>query len=242
MGVKIQKGFTIIELVLFLGITGLVMGVLLVGVGGSLNRERYRDAVTSFQDYLQGQYNLVTNVNNSRDATDPCVGGKIEVGGTADAGRGTSDCTVVGRVIYSSDNGESVSSSQVYATVDAATLSGVDDVQLLQNANLIASPAREEYTIGWTTTLVNQRPDESLSKFSILIVRVPTNGLVHTYMLPDTGKTPAAIVGNQIPTGGLHICVDNSMFVTGGIGRTGVILARDAANSGGVQFASETDC
>ena len=242
MGVKTQKGFTIIELVLFLGITGLVMGVLLVGVGGSLNRERYHEATAGFQDYLQGQYNLVANVNNSREATDVCTGGAIVVGGTADAGRGTSDCTIVGRVIYSSDDGESVSSAQVYATTDVSQLSGSDDVQLLKDAKLIVSPTQDSYTIGWGTRIVKPRPDDSVSAFSILIVRMPTTGLVHTYALEQANRPPATIVGNQIADNGLHLCVDNSMFVTNGVGRVGAILAKNAANSSGVLFASETDC
>jgi type II secretory pathway pseudopilin PulG len=242
MGVKINKGFTIIELVLFLGITGLVMGVLLAGVGGSLNRERYRDAVSSFQNYLQGQYNLVNNVNNSRDATEICSGGKIIADATGDSGRGTSDCTIVGRVIYSSADGESLTSAQVYATVDASTLAGDNDVQVLNDAKLTASPHLEPFTPGWSTRIVDPKPDDAISVFSILIVRMPTNGLVHTYAVNQTNAKPAAIVGNQIPTTGLHMCVDNSMFTATGVGRVGVTLARDAVNSSGVQFASEDQC
>lgn len=242
MGVKTHKGFTIIELVLFLGITGLVMAVLLVGVGSSLSRERYRDAVSSFQDYMQGQYNLVANVNNYREPTDICQGGKIVTSPNPDTGRGTSDCTIVGRVIYSTDGGDSVNSAQVYATTDVAQLSGDDDVQVLNNAHLIASPTLEPYNIGWSATLVDPRPGDLLSVFSILIVRMPTTGLIHTYALAQANQTPAALVGAQITQGGLHICVNNSQFVANSAGRVGIIIAPDAVNSSGVQLASEDQC
>lgn len=242
MGVKIHRGFTIIELVLFLGITGLVMGVLLVGVGSSLNRERYRDAVTSFENYLQGQYNLVSNVNNSHEPNEVCMDGKIVINDSTNSNPGTSDCTIVGRVIYSSADGESLSSAQVYATVDASTLGGNDDNQVLAKAKLTASPHFDTFVPGWGVSIVDPRPRDVVSEFSILIVRMPTNSLVHTYAVNRTNVAPADIVGNQIADGGLHLCVNNSMFVANGVGRVGMIIAKDAINSGGVSFASESEC
>lgn len=241
MGIKKRNGFTIIESMLFLGLTGLVMAVLLVGIGTSLNTQRYKDAAFSFQDYLRGQYNLVTNVNNTRNAEDVCQGGVIVVGGTADAGPGTSDCTIIGRIIHSSADGMSIDSSQVYATVDVASLSGTD-VAVLQAANLIASPTVDTYKLGWGTRVVNPRPDDSVAAFSILIVRMPTNGLIHTYALSSQGKPAVDIIGNAIPSPGLTLCVDNGDFSATGAGRIGAILTPDATNSSGVLFAEESQC
>jgi type II secretory pathway pseudopilin PulG len=235
MGAKTHKGFTIIESVLFLGVTGIIMAVLLVGVGGTLNRERYKDAVSSFQNYLQGQYNLVSNVNNSRPNTEVCQGGQIKVG--LDGGKGTSDCTIVGRVIHSSASGDMLTSAQVYATVDASALVGATDAAILNSAQLITSPTVDTFAMGWGTKLV--KPDSSVRTFSILIVRMPTSGLIHTYVLEQANQPPVAIIGNSED---LSMCVDNSMFVTGGVGRVGVILTKDAINSSGVQFLTEDKC
>jgi type II secretory pathway pseudopilin PulG len=240
MGIRVAKGFSIIEVILFLGITGLVMAVLLAGVGTALNRERYHDAVNSFQDYLQGQYSLAANVNNSRESTTICKDGKIIVDGTADMGRGTSDCTIVGRVLYSTSDGRSVNSAQVYATVDAADLSGDDDAQVLRDAKLAVSPEVENFIIGWSTELVPQG-GSSPSVFSILIVRTPTNGQIHTYVLSETDKDPADIVGNVAAAPGLRICVSNPGLMSGN-GRTGITLTPDAVNSSGVLFAKESEC
>lgn len=243
MGAKKYRGFTIVESVLFLGVTGVIMAVLLVGVGGTLNRERYKDATSSLQDYFRGQYNLVANVNNSRRATDVCQGGQIIIGGAADSGRGTSDCTIVGRIIHSSPTGDKITSSQVYATVDAALITGTDDESVLDAALLTANPTKETYTLGWGTRVVKPRPDDTtVQGFSILIVRVPTSGLIRTYAMNQTNRTPAEVVGNAIPTTGLAMCVDNSMFVSGRVGRVGVLLAKDAVNSSGVQFLTEDKC
>ncbi len=240
------KGFTIIESMLFLGVTGLIMTVMLTGVSVSLNRERYKDAVNSFTDYMQGQYNLVANVNNSRNPDEICTGGSIVVGGVTDAGRGTSDCTIVGRVIHMNTDGTAATSAQVYATVDAATLPlnpGDSDEKVLQDANLIASPTKDEYTLPWSTRLVEPAPNSATPNvFSMLIVRMPTTGLLHTYAVSAVNQSPAAIIGGSIPSDGLPLCVDPSGLLTGGVGRVGVIVAPDAANSAGVKFLSEGTC
>ena len=241
MGVKKHKGFTIIESMLFLGVTGVVMAVLLVGVGGALNRERYKEAVSSFQDYMQGQYNLAMNVNNSRPNTDVCKNGQIVVGGGSE-GRGTSDCTIVGRVIHSTANGDAITSAQVYATADVSALTGGNDAAILNSALLISSPVVETYKMAWGTRVVRPKPNDTVLPFSILIVRMPTTGLVHTYGIQQLDKTPAAIVGSQLPSAGLAMCVDNSMFTAGGVGRVGALLSQDAVNSSGVKFLTEDKC
>jgi type II secretory pathway pseudopilin PulG len=239
MGIRVAKGFSIIEVILFLGVTGLIMAVLLTGVSVALNRERYHDAVNSFQDYLQGQYNLVANVNNSRANTDICKNGKIVVGGGTDNGRGTSDCTIVGRVLYSTVDGRSIDSAQVYATVDAANLSGGDDAQVLRDAKLTVSPQVDNFVIGWSTQLVSG--DGSLLPFSILIARTPTSGQIHTYAISKADQAPIDIIGHVSASPGFLMCVSNPGLMPGAV-RTGVILAPDAVNSSGVLFAPESDC
>ncbi|MFZ1258038.1 MAG: hypothetical protein WAQ25_01050 [Candidatus Saccharimonas sp.] len=240
MGVKSVKGFSIIEVILFLGITGIIMAVLLGGITVALNRERYRDATNSFHDYMQGQYNSATNVNNTRANTEVCKSGAILQDSTADTGRGTSDCTIVGRVIYGAADGASVSTAAVYATVDAATLSGDDDVAVLQAAKLIASPTRETFTIGWDTTLV-QKKSSNINVFSMLIVRSPTNGTVHTYISTDAEAAPKDIIGKVVPSEGYVICVENAGLLRGST-KTGVTITAHAVNSSGVVFAPESEC
>ncbi len=102
MGNRYNQGFTIIEVVLFLAITGLLMAGILGNISGSLNTQRYRDGVELTRDKIAAQYNKVYSLTNDYEVDslgepklqndDPCVpGGKIY--------RGTSECLYVGRLI-----------------------------------------------------------------------------------------------------------------------------------------------
>lgn len=105
-----HKGFTIIEAMLFLAISGFLAIALLVGAGGAIQRQQYRDSVQSFADFLKGEYDRVINVENDRGlATCPLGGGASH--------RGQSSCLIVGRVVTAdaSHQGREYSSFPVYA-------------------------------------------------------------------------------------------------------------------------------
>lgn len=65
--IKIEKGFTIIEVSIFLGITGLMLIGLLAGVGIRVATQRYNDAVQDAEEFFRSVYSEVINVQNSRE-------------------------------------------------------------------------------------------------------------------------------------------------------------------------------
>lgn len=240
---KPQGGFTIIEVMLFLAVSGLIMLVVLTGVATGINRERYRDAVNSYLDFWQGQYNSATNVVNNRDIQNPCVGGRIVQDGSeaADSSKGVSDCTIVGRVIYSSADGKSVTSSAVYATVDARTLPvnpDDTDAEVLASAGLVIGMQPEMRQLNWDARLVDAKSGTG-HIFSILIVRMPTSGAMRTFVTTNPNLSPAQIVApsqTYVDTDFI-MCVDPVGLVA--TPTVGVKLSRDAVNSSGVTLAGD---
>ncbi|MDX1765794.1 MAG: prepilin-type N-terminal cleavage/methylation domain-containing protein [Candidatus Saccharimonadales bacterium] len=59
--VKNQKGFTIIEVILFLAITGLVLVIGFAGIGGRSAAVQHTDSIRSLDAFLQSQLNEVFN-------------------------------------------------------------------------------------------------------------------------------------------------------------------------------------
>src|SRR5688500_5854731 len=101
MNIKMHPGFTIIETMLFLGISGLLLVMLLAGTTVTIQRQRYSDSINSTQSLFQRQFNEAMNVTNAREGKELCNASNFIVP-TDDASaeaRGTSDCLVLGKAI-----------------------------------------------------------------------------------------------------------------------------------------------
>lgn len=239
MGKTKTEGFTLIEVILFLAISALMMVGVFVGVSGSINRQRYDDASATFLDFMQSQYNLVDNVRNNRPDNRSCNSGGIN--SSSDDGRGTSDCTVVGRLIKSTD-GKNITSRPVYSHSDppesATTESEVLDGLILKEAPNNLTNDDEDFTLAWQTQVYTDKDNKETSRrFAVLIVRLPTNGLIRTYIAHNT--TNLSDFWNSSILSPLNICVETSGLT--GAPATGVAVFRYASNSNGVQFIPAGD-
>jgi type II secretory pathway pseudopilin PulG len=237
-----HTGFTIVEVMLFLGITGLIMGFMLTGMGTQLNQRRYQDATNSLVSYIQGEYSQVANVNNSRAELDANIASCTTNGNVA----GTSDCAIVGRVLHAGlvDGGdtESIRSSWVVSTVDVAKLnSGSSSEAILQDSQLTTLSGEDTYALQWGTRLV--RPTAQPATFTMLIVRVPTTGLLRTYVNTALDMQPSQIVSatDNIDTD-FNLCVDPSGLLGGVTEPAGARVIHNATSSSGVSFMNQGEC
>jgi type II secretory pathway pseudopilin PulG len=238
MSIKRQTGFTIVEVMLFLGITGLIMAFMLNGVGSQLNERRYQDATNSLVSFMQNQYNLVANVNNSR--------AKGVSFGSCDTSHvaGTSDCTVVGRILHAGSldgDTQQITSSWVIATKDVAAL--IDSVHVLQDAELVAATDVDTYDVAWGTKLVKAADHTQPLSLTVLIVRIPTTGIVHTYINPGRNISPSDIIAAaDNVTSDFRLCVDPVGLLNASADPAGVMIRKDATNTSGVEFVPQGKC
>lgn len=203
MGSRFSSGFTIIELMLFLAITGLLIAGILTNAANSLNDQHYRDGVESLRNKISAQYAKVYSLTNSSQAgsgenLDPCD----DANGTAL--RGTSDCLYVGRLVelFPGDNMSrlritpvvaeqrpEIDMGQYYANqqsgAGSATDGGVSAIharyrvfQHTGNAALV-----EEDQLDWGLAAVPPGGSNSMMRVSLLIMRSPVDGTVQTYNL-----------------------------------------------------------
>lgn len=186
---RTKRGFTIIEVSLFLALSGFLMVGLMVGTNFSISRQRYNDSVNSFGEFLRGIYSDVVNVSNDEPlseepgrTTTAIYGKYISIGETDE--NGVFDGTlhvydVVGYAISSS----SASTSRV---IDALRADNVD-INIFDDSGCTYASACQNkfyrhvtYSIPWDATI--EKADGSLFKGGILVVRSPITGGIRTYI------------------------------------------------------------
>jgi len=167
MGNK-QKGFTIIEVILFVAISGLLTSMLMVGVNISINRQQYRDSVQSYAGFLRNEYSKVVNVENDRSKSVCPIDG---ADGRSETARGQSDCVIVGRYITTfgplgSTDGNSYRAYPVYAYRSDKGSAWV----------YRRGAESDKYTVNWQAkTRFSSQPKNS-AYISILMYRHPETG------------------------------------------------------------------
>lgn len=115
-----RRGFTIIEVMLFLALSGFLLIGILAGTGSSIANQRYKDAVQDAVDVLRSAYSFVADTQvQTRDSRDGVCGATIDgdshVTADKNSGRGRTTCAVYGAVVM-------ISGSRIQTT----TLIGLD--------------------------------------------------------------------------------------------------------------------
>lgn len=245
MGNKTNSGFTIIETMLFLAVSGALMVAILIGAGASINQERYRDSVNSLKSYIQDQYSNTTNSINSRTGNESCSAGAVVNSGTAQY-RGTSECLMVGRLIKVDASGIKLTSADVLAYPNPVMDDSLatDLLDLRTNYTLARSTiGRDTYELPWDAQVVKHDNPDANMPFTILIVRMPRSGAITTFTSASSSISPNGIVTVANNTTPLLLCVggESSSF-TGD--RLGVRIGARASNQGAVQvpLGSEGVC
>ena len=238
-----ESGFTIIETTLVLAITGLIVGVILVGIGNALNQQRYTDAVNQAVDFIRGQYTVGANTMNNRPTSESCSSGGIRSDTTA-MPRGASDCLLVGTIMRTvGTDGKTVEVYQVVALSDPdESMMGDADTAILTAADLSQGNLLQTYHTEWDTRFLNPDPVEP-AQFTIMVVRTPVSGTMRTYS-SSSATTPIADLLNPAvtPQADRKLCIDQTGFFGVGAQPMGILIARDTANTTGVQILPAGEC
>ncbi|PKL31141.1 hypothetical protein CVV43_03775 [Candidatus Saccharibacteria bacterium HGW-Saccharibacteria-1] len=236
-----KAGFTIIETMLFLGITSLLIVGFLAGTGNTINNQRYRDSVESIAATLQQQYSDVLNVSNTRNTTSSmtCTGmADIYTGGSSPKKIGQSDCVFLGKYITYSASTDKLVIRTVVGSPKPNTdpLSQSSDIAALTDYNIkpLIATASDDFYLEWSPTLVNAAG--SPISFSVLILRSPLSGSARTF-INNTGITAdgniSTLVQNSYLINSLKMCVKRDSVST--MKKSAVMIIANATASSGVQ-------
>ena len=169
-----KRGFTLIEVSLFLAITGLIFLGVTVGVSNSIAQQRNNDAVQSFAEFLRKVYSDVTNVQNNIGGgkTEKAIYGKLAV--FRDGGRKIELYNVIGNIgsVSHNDTLESLKSLKV-------NIFDCDSSGCSKMAGIV-----EMFTSKWSSRIEQVALDKPYAG-ALLIVRNPKSGSVFTYVSDD---------------------------------------------------------
>jgi type II secretory pathway pseudopilin PulG len=249
-----QSGFTLIEVMLFLGVTAALVIGILVSSGFAINQQRYRDAVNSLQTLLQHQYNETSNVLNDRASGDTDKDRKCDSTGiktkaddsiTDPQDRGTSECLVMGRYFRLS-NSKDISVSNVVGYKDPALAAKSDDLAELGQYKFFVSKADTfNSEVAWSATASVKRSSGALiaPDVVVLILRSPLTGANRTFVFQQTSASDAINVATMVTAANMEetkICIDPGPFT---ISTTlGVIIRNNAANASAIEITGDNQC
>jgi prepilin-type N-terminal cleavage/methylation domain-containing protein len=225
-----KRGFTIVETMLVLAITGVLIAGLLVGLGSSISNQRYLDAVSSFKTLLQDQYSQINNVTNDRDAGWTCNSNatpvKTQGGGTAP---GQSDCVLLGR--YIGIENDQITSATVVGYPKSNTSSSGTIASIKTDYTLGISTSSIEKTslewgahIAWPTSGGGSMTPTSPRSLGILMIRSPANGTSYTFTTDTVNQidsvSSAVLLSMMVPSlsltnpgqGARTVCLDPGGF------------------------------
>jgi len=227
-----ESGFTVIETVLFLSISGALAIGILVGTTTSINVQRYRDSVNSLQSFMRQQYSDVANVRNDK-LTNSCSG-------VPDISRGQSNCVILGRYIKMTDSNK-FTATTVIGTIPLS-LSSSDDLAVLLAYDIklaLSDIDKLTYDTEWGS-LISKEDGTSMGSLAILILRSPSSGVIRTFVDTSGTSTLLAIL-NRNNLKEAKMCV-NSNGLFNGSKMAVVINANTTGASGVVTFGDNSGC
>lgn len=235
-------GFTVVEVVLFLAISGLMMIGILAGTGVAINAQRYRDSVNSLVSYVQGVYDRTANTQNDRRDIFSCDVTALTITTTGPGGgttAGASDCLILGRLLEVSDGGKKITSRPVYA--GSLVTTALSDTEAIKNSKPFTNDTAEApdaYSPEWDTRLTAVGTDTALDGLRILIVRSPTSGGIRTYVTTASGALSTVV--DDINRKDFTVCVHSQGLAS--FARQGVTIAKDASGTAGLKLTADGVC
>lgn len=194
-----QSGYTITEISLFIGISGLLMLLVLMGSGATIQATRFTDSSRSLHAFIQKQYDNILNGVNTRDSDTACDSGVVDATPATGDAVGTTNCLLMGRLIVLGQ-GDSVATAYPIVGVEPANPDyNQSDAELIYDYSptIVRDIDVEQFTIPWGASIVgSKRSSDSTKVNAFAMIRSPrsTRVLFYTYQQPSSNYNLAQLV------------------------------------------------
>lgn len=192
-----KKGFTIIEVILFLAISAMLFGIAFRYTSSSIRETRVRDTSDQFTSFMQRQFASVKNAESARPTTnDATCGAPAAVGAS-------NTCAVLGKLLYFMPDNQTIRVSTIVGTpsdksalaypTDRSTLEASVPKVLSDTAGNIV--VDEVFTLPWQSQLPlsarrYQKTDTSVANFNVITIQrspISENTVYDTFEVTNDG-------------------------------------------------------
>lgn len=250
-----RRGFTLIEVSLFLALTGALFVMVAVGVANSIYQQRFNDAVQDFAEFFRGVYGGAENVQNNIGggrSEDKAIYGKLVVFGAEEDLAGAEDSNIDKQAIFTYDVIGGInkpSNSGLINALKEVNISIFEDLE--EGASDLKFAGRaESYSLRWGASV--ERTD-SKNNFvgAVLVVRHPKSGTINTlYYKGNNFKEINNLAGyhrekilidtlDSFTMNEADFCV--SLEETAKSLRRDVQISRNASNASGINIIASED-
>lgn len=259
----VKRGFTLIEVGLFLAVTGVLFVGITMGVQGSIFQQRFNDSVQSFAEFLKSAYSQTSNVENNGltggGQSDKAIYGKLITFGEEYnlEGKENIDKTIFSYTVIGNADGDIGSGNvlkelwKLEASVFAET--EVDGKKTIEFASIVG-----QYFPRWGAGIQTTKgsPYENF-KGAVLIVRHPSSGTVFTYyskdvievnemkkeasLLPKLFDEEEKKIQDMFLIEDVDFCVNPEPELEGMVARRDVRIVMGARNASGVEVIGQND-
>ena len=246
--IKMKGGFTLIEVSLFLAITGLLFLGVTIGVQNSVFQQRYNDSVQNFVEFLRSAYAKTENVQNYAEGgnTDKAIYGKlITFGEKCNLSSSNGNCApnTDGEIFMYSVIGNASCGSGFNGTLEAL---GACEVSVLdENGEPYLA---ESYKPKWSAAI--QSIEGGLFNGAVLITRHPQSGTIFTFVkngAVEVNEGKGLIKDGKIEgfdARKVDFCVNPNGDTNDGGARADVRIKDGARNTSGIEVMpdDQNDC
>lgn len=187
------KGFTIVEVSIFLAVSGLLLLTMFIGTGSMVSRQRFTDTTDSLQTFFQSQYDEVVNGVNVSTAPTECGG--------ATGASGQSTCLLVGKLLTIPAGSTTISSNYIISTT-TPTNTSTPQAELSTASLKVINTGASTYELKWGAQVSNVTRSSDRSTASVntaAFIRLPSSGRIVQLYYSGTSDLTAGLNGTGAP-------------------------------------------
>lgn len=197
-----SEGYTIIEVSLFLAVSGLLVLIALIGTGATIRSSRFTDSSRSVHAFVQKQYDNILNGVNTRPGDETCNAGVVSTTSGVPAGR--SNCLLIGKLIVMAQNADVARAYTIVGTEPINPDYNKADEALIYDFQpaIVRNVGVEQFDIPWGATVMgSKRTSGGNAVDAVAMIRSPRSSRIVTYIYKEPGASYslASLINPSVP-------------------------------------------